>query len=154
VTTIYLAGPLFGLAEQEFNQRLTEALVGERSGLVVILPQDRAKDLLPKENGVELVFRDCLDTIDRSDAVLAILDGADADSGTCIELGYAYARGKPIVGVRTDFRASEDRGLNLMVSHICAHLLTGPVSDTRTLARRILPIIDHVLLRGAQASYS
>ena len=65
-----------------------------------------------------------LDAINHSDAVVAILDGADSDSGTCIEIGYAKAKGKLIVGVRTDFRAGEDRGLNLMVSNICSHLIT------------------------------
>ena len=41
-----------------------------------------------------------------SDAVLAILDGADVDSGTAAEVGYACALGIPIVGLRTDLRRS------------------------------------------------
>jgi len=28
--------------------------------------------------------------------IVALLDGQDVDSGTCIELGYAYAKGKKI----------------------------------------------------------
>lgn len=46
--------------------------------------------------------------IDKSDAVLAILDGVDVDSGTAAEIGYAYAQGKKVYGLRTDFRLAGD----------------------------------------------
>jgi hypothetical protein len=46
--------------------------------------------------------------IDRADGVIAVLDGTDVDSGTAAEIGYAFARGKLIVGYRGDFRLSAD----------------------------------------------
>ena len=46
--------------------------------------------------------------IDRADAVVAVLDGVDVDSGTAAEIGYAFARGKRIVGYRGDFRLAGD----------------------------------------------
>jgi nucleoside 2-deoxyribosyltransferase len=46
--------------------------------------------------------------IDRADGVVAVLDGVDVDSGTAAEIGYAFARGKLIVGYRGDFRLSAD----------------------------------------------
>jgi nucleoside 2-deoxyribosyltransferase len=46
--------------------------------------------------------------IDRADGVVAVLDGTDVDSGTAAEIGYAFARGKLIVGYRGDFRLSAD----------------------------------------------
>ena len=46
--------------------------------------------------------------IDRAHGVVAILDGPDVDSGTAAEIGYAFARGKLIVGYRGDFRLSGD----------------------------------------------
>jgi nucleoside 2-deoxyribosyltransferase len=46
--------------------------------------------------------------IDGARAVVAVLDGADVDSGTAAEIGYAFARGKLIVGYRGDFRFSAD----------------------------------------------
>ena len=46
--------------------------------------------------------------IDECDAVLAVLDGPDVDSGTACEIGYAFAKGKPIIGYRSDFRLSAD----------------------------------------------
>jgi len=46
--------------------------------------------------------------IDSCDVVLANLDGQDVDSGTAAEIGYAFARGKAIIGYRGDLRLSSD----------------------------------------------
>ena len=55
--------------------------------------------------------------IDWADGVVAIMDGADPDSGTSWEGGYAYGK-KPIVLVRTDMRrnASGGSGYNAMLT--------------------------------------
>jgi len=58
--------------------------------------------------------------IDESDMVFAILDGVDVDSGTAAEIGYAFARGKPVLGYRGDFRLSADNEgstVNLQVEY-------------------------------------
>jgi nucleoside 2-deoxyribosyltransferase len=58
--------------------------------------------------------------IDSAHALLAVLDGADVDSGTAAEIGYAFAQGKPIVGYRGDFRLSADNEgstVNLQVEY-------------------------------------
>jgi nucleoside 2-deoxyribosyltransferase len=58
--------------------------------------------------------------IDGSDAICAVLDGVDVDSGTASEIGYAFARGKRIYGLRTDFRlAGDNEGavVNLQVQY-------------------------------------
>ena len=60
------------------------------------------------------------DAIDRCDAVFAVLDGTDVDSGTAAEIGYACARGKKILGYRGDFRLSADNDgsmVNLQVEY-------------------------------------
>ena len=56
--------------------------------------------------------------IDDCEAVVAVLDGVDVDSGTAAEIGYAFARGKVIFGYRGDFRLSADNegaAVNLQV---------------------------------------
>lgn len=55
--------------------------------------------------------------IQRADAVMAVLDGSDVDSGTAAEVGYAAALGKPVVGYRTDIREAGEAGaeVNLQV---------------------------------------
>jgi nucleoside 2-deoxyribosyltransferase len=58
--------------------------------------------------------------IDEARVVVAILDGTDVDSGTAAEIGYAFARGKLIVGYRGDFRLSADNEgstVNLQVEY-------------------------------------
>ena len=58
--------------------------------------------------------------IDRAHAVLAVLDGVDVDSGTAAEIGYAFGRGKLILGYRGDFRLSADNEgsiVNLQVEY-------------------------------------
>jgi hypothetical protein len=47
-------------------------------------------------------------SISDADGVVAILDGVDVDSGTAGEIGYAFAKGKRIYGLRTDFRLAGD----------------------------------------------
>ncbi len=54
------------------------------------------------------------------DCVLAVLDGSDVDSGTAAEVGYAMAREKPVVGLRTDLRMTADNVatvVNLQVAY-------------------------------------
>jgi nucleoside 2-deoxyribosyltransferase len=56
--------------------------------------------------------------IDESEAILASLDGPDVDSGTAVEVGYGFAKGLLIVGLRTDTRRSSDNEggiVNLMI---------------------------------------
>ena len=58
--------------------------------------------------------------IDAERGVVAVLDGPDVDSGTAAEIGYAFARGKLIVGYRGDFRLSADNEgsiVNLQVEY-------------------------------------
>jgi nucleoside 2-deoxyribosyltransferase len=59
-------------------------------------------------------------SIREADGVVAILDGVDVDSGTAAEVGYAYALGKRIFGLRTDFRLAGDNPgsiVNLQVQY-------------------------------------
>jgi nucleoside 2-deoxyribosyltransferase len=58
--------------------------------------------------------------IDATQGMVAVLDGPDVDSGTAAEIGYAFARGKLIVGYRGDFRLSADNEggtVNLQVEY-------------------------------------
>ena len=133
----YFAGALFNLAEKRFNRALADAVSERVDGVEFILPQERAAQFLHRDDWSERMFEDCIAMIDASDVVLSILDGPDADSGTSLELGYAYARGVPIIGVRTDFRGSEDRGLNLMLANVCSTLLLEPVNELDKLADQV-----------------
>jgi nucleoside 2-deoxyribosyltransferase len=116
--TVYLAGPLFTHAELEYNRKLKDMLV--KKGFSVFLPQEDAEDAEDAEGerekqNQECIFKKCLEGVNSSDIVVAVLDGVDVDSGTAWEIGYAYAMGKPVIGLRTDFRTLSDGIVNLMV---------------------------------------
>jgi nucleoside 2-deoxyribosyltransferase len=116
---IYLAGPLFTKAEQDFNLKLYKLLTDK--GFNVFLPQQECKDKIEKD-----IFLKCKEGLDLCDMVLAIMDGADADSGTCWECGYAFASKKPIIALRTDFRTSGDTGgFNAMIFYSAAKVIEG-----------------------------
>lgn len=54
------------------------------------------------------------------DALFAVLDGPDVDSGTASEIGFAAALGKPVIGWRSDLRETGDNSetlVNLQVEH-------------------------------------
>ena len=101
---LYLAGPLFTQAERAWNRLLADALAG--AGHDVFLPQDEVKAIATLE--ADAIFRIDAEGVRAAEAVVAILDGADADSGTSFECGLAFALGIPIVAVRTDFRGGGD----------------------------------------------
>ncbi len=99
---IYLAGPLFTTAEREFNVQLATRL--RTAGHEVFVPQENPAS----ERTGKAIFLKDLAGIDWADGVVAIMDGADPDSGTSWECGYAYATKKPVVLFRSDLRGSGD----------------------------------------------
>ena len=128
---VYIAAPLFSVAEREFNDRLAEALKAAFDSCTINLPQQFAVSISGQSGFLDRVFEYSLESIKKSDAIVAVLDGPDVDSGTCVEIGYAFANKKPIIGLRTDFRSSEDRGVNLMVSMSCTRLICLQNSTTQ-----------------------
>ncbi len=99
---LYFAGPLFSAAERDWNAALAGRL--RAAGHEVFLPQDQEKG-----KDAAGIFATDVAGIDWADALVAIMDGPDPDSGTAWECGYAYGK-KPVVLVRTDFRAQTGSG--------------------------------------------
>jgi len=104
---IFIAGPLFSEAEREFNLKVDRYLHDQ--GFETFLPQrdvgklwDRAKGR--KSHKYRKIYEEDLKGLEWSDGVVAVLDGTDVDSGTAFEIGYATARGKPVIGLKTDKR--------------------------------------------------
>ncbi len=132
---IYVAGPLgFSEVGRDFHYgKLIPEL--ERSGHVVVDPWsltdpgmiDAATSLPFGANRREAwralnpeIGRNNHAALDACEAVVAVLDGVDVDSGTAAEIGYAFARGKPIVGYRGDMRLAADNEaltVNLQVEY-------------------------------------
>lgn len=129
---IYFAGPLFSAAERDWNAALAAALRG--AGHEVFLPQEQE----PGKDAAGIFATD-VGGIDWADGLVAMVDGADPDSGTCWEVGYAY-RKKPIVLVRTDMRrtGSEGSGYNPMLAESATIQVNAVAASIDLVAREVL----------------
>ncbi len=143
---IYLSGPVFTLAERLFNEELAGELERLCPSLQFFLPQRYDKEFQDVPDRSQRMFACLMGALDHCDVVVAVLDGPDADSGTSFEMGYARGRGKRVIGVRTDFRGSEDHGVNLMLSNACSDLVMEPSTATSMarLAERIVRTLGAV----------
>jgi nucleoside 2-deoxyribosyltransferase len=83
--------------------------------------------------------------IRKADGLLAVVDGNDIDSGTAAEIGAASALGKPVVGLRTDFRSMGDNDgspINLQVEFFIRNNGGAIYGDPKTAAARLLKLIE------------
>lgn len=131
---IYYAGALFSLGERLFNKQLTKLL--REKGYSIFLPQEKQKGTIKE------IFISDRDNIKDCDVLMAIVDNADVDSGTCWEIGYAYAKKKKIILIRTDFRQLEKwndefRPINLMIYECADGIIEYYDNDLEELARKI-----------------
>jgi nucleoside 2-deoxyribosyltransferase len=82
----------------------------------------------------------------QSDAVLALLDGPDVDSGVASEIGYACALKRPVVAWRSDLRlAGENEGtlVNLQVAYFVrtsGGRLTSNLSEALKTLGELVPV--------------
>lgn len=130
---LYLAGPLFTKAELDFNRHLAYEL--RALTYDVFLPQEVEH---PKYTP-DVIFALDVAGINTSEAIVANMDGADPDSGTCWECGYGYAKGMPIILYRTDVR--EEKAplgpYNLMMHQASDAVLDCQGLSVATIAGRI-----------------
>lgn len=103
---LYLAGPdVFRPDAAAWAGQVRELC--RAAGHEALIPLD---DDLPATAAA--IYRSNLQCIAEADAVLANLNpfrGAEPDSGTCVEIGYALALGKPVIGYADDLRPLRER---------------------------------------------
>lgn len=109
---VYVAGPLFDDGERWWIETV-ERLVAD-AGFETFLPH---RDNPPKDkSNVRQIFDNDRRAIDECDIVVASLNGITTDDGTAWELGYAFALGKHLIGLHTDWRRRfDDEVVNLMM---------------------------------------
>ncbi len=79
--------------------------------------------------------------IEKSDIVIAVLDGTNVDEGTASEIGYGAALKKTIIGYRNDFRlSSENEGckVNLQVEYFINFSGGKIVTDLESLKKALI----------------
>jgi nucleoside 2-deoxyribosyltransferase len=126
---VYLAGPLFSLAERTFNHNLKQYL---KPFFEVYLPQEDGgllvnmlKAGMPSDLAKEKVFDVDVRAMNACDLFLIILDGRTVDEGAAFELGYAHAKGKPCYGIKTDPRQLLAIGNNPMIDGPLERIFEG-----------------------------
>jgi len=112
---VYLAAPLFSEAERNYNLVIAGLL--RKNFFEVFLPQETGDDSETRSKDEQVrIFAQNIKALNDADILVAIIEGADADSGTSWEMGYASALGKKVIALRTDFRRSgSHEKVNLML---------------------------------------
>ncbi len=120
----YIAGPLFTPGDRWYLERL-DALCRQQ-GLATYLPH-RDAGLADRAQGTRFFFERDLEALQEIHLMIAVLHGTDVDSGTAWEMGYAFARGIPIIGLVEDTRVPDpDTMLNPMIRHSLTALCRSP----------------------------
>lgn len=106
--SIYLANGLFSLGDRLVNEMIAKKL-RDTEKYEVYVPQEN-DEINDKSNFAtsRMIATADLKELDKSDIVIAVIDGVEIDSGTAAEIGYAFAKGKTIIGVCTDIRLNQE----------------------------------------------
>ena len=134
---LYFAGPLFSGAERAWNADVAQGL--RDAGHEVFLPQEQE----PGRDAAGIFSTDVAG-IDWADALVAIMDGGDPDSGTAWECGYAYGK-KPIVLVRTDIRKTGSGApYNAMLAEAATTRLDLPMAPAPLVIAEVLDALQRL----------
>ncbi|MDP2672997.1 MAG: nucleoside 2-deoxyribosyltransferase [Nanoarchaeota archaeon] len=100
----YIAGPLCLENERKFLEKIDK--ICKKLGLLTFLPHKdcglwkNMKDIKKIAAGDLMGFENC-------DFLIANLNGFNIGAGTAWEIGYAFAKGIPIIAIKTDRKKEE-----------------------------------------------
>ena len=102
---VYIAGRLCTDSEKEVLEQIDKLC--KKLGFKTFLPH-RDIGLAKGMKDVERVFRgDIIEGFKNCNLVIVNLDGLHVGAGTSWELGYAYAKEIPLIGIKTDEKVEE-----------------------------------------------
>jgi nucleoside 2-deoxyribosyltransferase len=111
---VFLAAPLFNEAERNFNAKVANTL--RKNGFKVWMAQEAPFIEKATEKEKKSIYEVDISSLRASDVVVAIFDGVAVDAGVAFGMGYAKALGKPLIGLKTDYRTfSRMEEINLML---------------------------------------
>ena len=102
---IYFANALFSQAELNYNAQLAAKIRQLDQTIDLYLPQenDSINDKQAYADS-EMIAQADTEKLLASDLMVAVLDGLSIDNGVASEIGVAYAKEIPIIGLYTDTR--------------------------------------------------
>lgn len=109
---VYIAGPLCSEKERKFVEKIER--ICKKLGFDTYLPH-RDCGLVAFKSDIARAFEDDVKALDECNIVVASLNFENIGAGTSWELGYAYAKGKRLIGIRTEEKDSEIDKLSAML---------------------------------------
>ncbi|WP_430606248.1 nucleoside 2-deoxyribosyltransferase [Enterococcus sp. AZ170] len=102
---IYFAGPMFAKADLLYNEYLVKKIRDLADSIEVYLPQENGaiNDKTAYADSKMIALADTEKVLE-SDLLIAVLDGLTIDAGVASEIGVAYAKNIPMIGLYTDTR--------------------------------------------------
>jgi|TARA_Y100000310_G_scaffold174669_1_gene174717 nucleoside 2-deoxyribosyltransferase len=100
----YIASPLCHEEERKFAEKL-DSLCKEL-GLDTFLPH-RDAGLWKEGKPFEEIAKEDIKGFDGCDMIVANLNGFNIGAGTAWEMGYAHAKGIPVIGLKSDRKIEE-----------------------------------------------
>ena len=102
---IYFAAPLFAKSDLLYNAMLVKKIRAVSEDLIVYLPQENEaiNDKTDYADSKMIALADTEKVLE-SDLMIALLDGLTIDAGVASEIGVAYAKSIPVIGLYTDSR--------------------------------------------------
>ncbi|MGX7148502.1 nucleoside 2-deoxyribosyltransferase [Enterococcus ureasiticus] len=102
---IYFAGPMFAKADLLYNEYLVKKIRELDDSIEVYLPQENGaiNDKTAYADSKMIALADTEKVLE-SDFLVAVLDGITIDAGVASEIGVAYAKNIPMLGLYTDTR--------------------------------------------------
>ena len=115
---VYIAGKISSETEREFLDVVSK--ICENLGFKTFLPH-RDVGLVKGIKDVKRIFNgDIIEGFKDCSLVVAVLDGLHVGAGTSWELGYAYAKGIPSIGIKTD--ESPEDALEYLIAILIASM--------------------------------
>jgi nucleoside 2-deoxyribosyltransferase len=128
---IYIAGKLTNASEREKLEEITRLC--ERLGFETFLPH-RDVGLYEEIKDTKKIFEgDIIKGFNSCNLIIALLDGLHVGAGTAWELGYAYAKKIPAIGIKMDEPAED------AIEYLSAILISSMkiVSSMKDLEREL-----------------
>jgi nucleoside 2-deoxyribosyltransferase len=130
---IYIAGPLFDPGERWYLEQVDA--VCRAAGYDTYLPHRDGGLKAGPDTDFGAIFAADLAALTRAGLVVAVWNGPDVDSGTAWEIGFAYARGVPVIGLHEDIRIGDPtRQVNIVVSQ-SAQVICGSLGELEAALR-------------------
>ncbi|MGM0124151.1 nucleoside 2-deoxyribosyltransferase [Enterococcus sp. AZ194] len=102
---IYFAAPMFAKSDLLYNASIVEKIRNLSKEISVYLPQENGdiNDKTAYANSQMIALADTEKVLE-SQLMIALLDGLVIDPGVASEIGVAYAKNIPVIGLYTDTR--------------------------------------------------